>query len=77
MTAVAGTDPTWWKDKVGIFPPGSPLASDAGMAALTGPRDVAKAKADIIAAGYKGEPVVAMVATDVPTLNAMRWSAST
>ncbi len=71
MTAVAGTDPTWWKDKVGYFPPGSPLASDVGMTALTGPRDVAKAKADILAAGYKGERVVAMVATDYPTLNAM------
>ena len=71
MTAVAGTDTKWWSDKIGFFPPGSPLASDAGMAALTGPRDVAKAKADITAAGYKGERVVAMVATDFPTLNAM------
>ena len=71
MTAVAGTDKQWWKDKVGFFPPGSPFTSDAGMAALTGPRDVAKVKADIIAAGYKGEPVVTLVATDVPTLNAM------
>ncbi len=71
MTAVAGTDHQWWSDKIGVFPPGSPLASDTGMAALTGPRDVAKAKADILAAGYKGEPVVAMVATDFPTLNAM------
>ena len=71
MTAVAGTDHQWWSDKIGVFPPGSPLASDTGMAALTGPRDIAKAKADIIAAGYKGEPVVAMVATDFPTLNAM------
>jgi peptide/nickel transport system substrate-binding protein len=71
MTAVAGTDPTWWKDKIGYFPPGSPLRSDVGMAALTGPRDVEKAKKAIIAAGYKGEPIVAMVASDYPTLNAM------
>ncbi len=71
MTAVAGTDPTWWKDGVGYFPPGSPLASDAGMAALTGPRDIAKAKAEIAAAGYRGEPIVVMVATDYPTLNAL------
>ena len=71
MTAVAGTDKQWWKDGIGYFPPGSPLASDAGMTALTGPRDVAKAKAAITAAGYKGEPIVTMVATDFPTLNAM------
>ena len=42
-----------------------------GLSALTGPRDVAKAKADIAAAGYKGEPVVVLVPTDFPTLNAM------
>jgi peptide/nickel transport system substrate-binding protein len=71
MTAVAGTDPTWWKDKIGYFPPGSPLQSDVGMEALTGPRDPEKAKKAIAAAGYKGEPIVAMVATDYPTLNAM------
>ncbi len=71
MTAVAGTDPQWWKAKVGYFPPISPLASDTGMAALTGPRDMAKVKSDIVAAGYKGEPVVVMVASDFPTLNAM------
>ncbi len=71
MSAVAGTDPSRWKDKIGYFPPGSPLASDVGMAALTGPRDYAKAKQEVLAAGYKGEPIVVMVATDYPTLNAM------
>ena len=71
MTAIAGTDPSGWKDKVGYFPPGSPLASDAGMAALTGPRDLAKVKKDLAAAGYKGEKIVVMVASDFPTLNAM------
>ena len=71
MTAVAGTDHQWWKDKIGYFPPISPLANDAGMQAITSPRDPAKVRREIIAAGYKGEPVVAMVATDFPTLNAM------
>lgn len=71
MTAIAGTDGNWWKDKIGYFPPISPLASDAGMEALTSPRDINKVKQQIIAAGYKGEPIVAMVATDFPALNAM------
>ena len=71
MTAAAGTDRMWWKDKIGYFPPSSPLVSDAGMQALTGPRDLAKVKQEIIAAGYKGEPIVVMVATDYPTLNAI------
>ncbi|RYC29800.1 hypothetical protein D3273_21980 [Lichenibacterium minor] len=42
-----------------------------GLSALTGPSDVAKAKADIAAAGSKGEPVMVLVPTDFPTLNAM------
>jgi peptide/nickel transport system substrate-binding protein len=71
MTAVAGTDPSGWKDKVGYFPPGSPLASDVGMKVLEGPRDLDKVKKDLIAAGYKNEKVVVMVASDFPVLNAM------
>ena len=71
MTAVIGTDPAMWRDKVGFFPPGTPFASDVGMAPLTGPRDYAKVKADLAAAGYKGEKVVLMGATDFPTLNAL------
>jgi peptide/nickel transport system substrate-binding protein len=71
MTAVAGTDPAMWKDKVGYFPPGSPLASDAGMTALTGPRDLDRVKRDLLAAGYKGERIVVMIASDFPVLNAM------
>ena len=71
MTAVAGTDPSGWKDKIGYFPPGSPLASDVGMKALEGPRDFAKVKKDLVAAGYKNEKIVVMVASDFPVLNAM------
>jgi peptide/nickel transport system substrate-binding protein len=71
MTAVAGTDPSGWKDKVGYFPPGSPLASDVGMKVLEGPRDLNKVKQDLAAAGYKNEKVVVMVASDYPTLNAL------
>ncbi len=71
MTAVAGTDTSLWKDKVGFFPPGSPLENSAGMEALLGPRDPDKVKQEIIAAGYKGERVVVMIASDFPVLNAM------
>ncbi len=71
MTAVGGTDRAMWEDKVGFFPPGSPLASNAGMAVLEGKRDYDKVKQDLIAAGYKGERVVVMIATDFPVLNAM------
>ena len=41
------------------------------MQALAGPRDLNKVKKDLAAAGYKGEKIVVMVASDFPVLNAM------
>ena len=38
MTAAAGTDPEMWRDGIGIFTPGTPMASDAGMEIITGPK---------------------------------------
>jgi peptide/nickel transport system substrate-binding protein len=71
MTSVIGTDRSLWRDNVGFFPPETPLASDAGMAALTSPRDYDKVKRDLAAAGYKGEKVVLIAASDFPSLNAL------
>jgi peptide/nickel transport system substrate-binding protein len=70
MTAVAGTDESLWKTGIGVFPPGTLFASDAGMAPLTGPRDFAKVKADLKAAGYNGEKIVVMGASDLPVIKA-------
>jgi len=71
MMAVAGTDPAHFRVPVGFFPPASPMASSAGLEALTAPRDPEKVKAALRAAGYRGEKVVALLATDFPVLNAM------
>jgi peptide/nickel transport system substrate-binding protein len=71
MMAVAGDDRAMWRDNVGFFHPASSLANNAGMAALIGPRDDAKAKLDLAAAGYKGERVVLLAATDIASLDAM------
>ena len=71
MTAVAGEDREMWQDGVGFFQPDSPMATKAGMAALTGPRDFAKARRDLQAAGYRGERVVLLSAADYPSINAM------
>lgn len=60
VTSVAGTDPKYWNDRLGFFCPGTPLATDAGMAALTSPRDPTAVKRMLEAAGYKGEPIVLM-----------------
>ena len=43
MQAVAGDDRGLWRDGVGFFCPDTPLATDAGMTAVTGPRDLSAA----------------------------------
>jgi peptide/nickel transport system substrate-binding protein len=71
MIAVAGDDSSMWKTGVGIFTPTSPFANDAGMDVLDAPRDPARVKRDLAAAGYNGERFVFLVPTDSPASNAM------
>ncbi len=66
MTAIEGNDRSRWRDGVGFFCPGMPMANDAGMTALTGPRSLDAAKRALAAAGYKGERVVLLSPGDVP-----------
>src|ERR1700737_2745464 len=58
MTAVAGDDPAYQFSPIGFFAPGTPMASDVGLDVFRGPRNMAKVKADLKAAGYNGERVV-------------------
>ena len=71
MQAVMGDDRSLWKDACGFFPPGSPLANDEGMAALTGPRNLDASAKALRAAGYDGQPVLMMAPSDFPSINAM------
>ncbi len=71
MTAMLGDDRTLWRDGQGVFTLGTPLANDAGMDVLTGPRDDAALRRDLAAAGYRGEPVALIVPTDFPNLKAL------
>jgi peptide/nickel transport system substrate-binding protein len=66
MVAMQGNDTSLWSVPCGFFPPASPLASDAGMSVLTGQRDYGAVKKALEAAGYQGEKVVLMGATDQP-----------
>jgi peptide/nickel transport system substrate-binding protein len=68
MEALAGTDPSLFHVPLGFFAPGTPMASEEGLGPLTGRRDMDKVRAEIKAAGYKGEKVVLMVPADSPTL---------
>ena len=69
MSAVAGTDASMWTDKVGVFCPDSPMASDAGIEVLASKRDYDKVKRDLAAAGYNGEKVAYLSATDFFTMS--------
>ncbi|BAR58196.1 putative N-ethylammeline chlorohydrolase [Bradyrhizobium diazoefficiens] len=64
MTAVAGTDPAFQVSPIGYFAPGTPMASEVGLDVFRGPRDYAKVKADLKAAGYNGEKIVLLVPTN-------------
>lgn len=66
MTATQGPDRRAWNDGVGYFCPGLPMASTAGMEALTGPRSLDAARRALSAAGYAGERVVLLGPADVP-----------
>lgn len=58
MQAVAGPDRRYWRDKIGLFGPYSPMVNDAGVEVLQGAPDYEKVKRDLALAGYHGERVV-------------------
>jgi peptide/nickel transport system substrate-binding protein len=57
-------DPALGRTGVGFFCPTSPMANSAGMEALTSPRDVDRARRELVAAGYTGERVVLLAPGD-------------
>jgi peptide/nickel transport system substrate-binding protein len=65
MQAVVGTDAANYRTGVGVFTPGTPLANDAGLAPLTGPRSLDRAKALMRAAGYTSQPMRLIGPTDI------------
>jgi peptide/nickel transport system substrate-binding protein len=71
MTAVAGTDRTNWHDGIGLFPAGTPFATDAGIEVLRRPRDYAAVRQALTRAGYDGEKIVVLGPTDVQEVRAM------
>ncbi|MBO0736188.1 MAG: ABC transporter substrate-binding protein [Alphaproteobacteria bacterium] len=68
MTAVAGSEPSLIKTDVGLFVPGTPMASDVGIAITRGPKDLDKLKKDLKDAGYRGEKVVVLAASTIPAI---------
>ncbi|MFT8243737.1 ABC transporter substrate-binding protein [Roseomonas sp. BN140053] len=69
MASIMGDDRSLWQDGIGCFTPGSPMASDAGMAALTGPRSLDAARRALAATGKAGAKVSVLHPLDVPNNN--------
>ncbi len=66
MAAAVGDDPAMSRVPIGVFTPGLAMANDAGLDAITAPRDIARSRQAVAAAGYQGEPVLVMGAVDSP-----------
>jgi peptide/nickel transport system substrate-binding protein len=71
VQAAVGTEPSLSRVPAGVFTPGTPLANDAGLEALSGPRNLDAARRALREAGYRGERVVMLSATDLPTLQGL------
>lgn len=68
MEGVCGAVPSLYKTDMGLFVPGTPMASTVGVEQTRGPKDYAKLKKDLAAAGYNGEKIVVLAATNFPTI---------
>ncbi len=71
MDAVAGEQTDLVKTGAGFFTLGTPMASTAGMDALTGPRSIERAKQLVAESGYKGDKIVLMAPTDQPAIQSV------
>ncbi|MBN8903687.1 MAG: ABC transporter substrate-binding protein, partial [Rhodospirillales bacterium] len=68
MEAVAGAEPSIIKTDVGLFVPGTPMASTVGVEVTRGPKDYDKLKQQLKAAGYDGQKIVVLAATTIPSI---------
>ncbi len=71
VQAAIGDDPQASLTPIGVFTPGLAMANDAGLSALTGPRDITRAQAILRESGYTGEKLLVMAAADSPVTFAM------
>ena len=71
MSAVVGANTADYRTGVGFFTPGTPLANDAALGPLTGPRSVDRARALMREAGYTNQPMRLIGPTDILAPSAM------
>jgi len=71
MQAIVGDDTAMYHVPHGIYCPNTPMASEAGLDPLKGPRDYDKAKRMLKEAGYAGQKIAMLVATDYAQFKAI------
>ncbi|MDO9713437.1 ABC transporter substrate-binding protein [Paracraurococcus lichenis] len=72
MNAVVGREEGIANSRVGLYTPGSPFETEAGLPGASGaPPDVVALKRALVEAGYKGERVVMLAAAEVPRITAV------
>ncbi len=71
MTAIVGTDPSMIRGRAGVFTPGTPYASEAGLEPLLSPRSLADARTAMRDAGYTSQPMRLIGPTDILAPSAM------
>jgi len=71
MAAVAGGEARLTKIDVGLFVPGTPMASDVGVEITRRPDDYEEMKKELFAEGYRGERVVVLACSTIPSIHAM------
>ncbi|WP_426959977.1 ABC transporter substrate-binding protein [Muricoccus radiodurans] len=71
VTAALGDERELYHVPAGVFTPGLPMANDEGIEALSGPRDLERARRMVRESGYNNERVVLMAPTDYPVTMAI------
>jgi peptide/nickel transport system substrate-binding protein len=71
MNAVATADRSLWRENLGIYTPGTPMASDVGTDFLRNKRSLQELRTGLRDAGYQGEKIVLMAPSDIPPLAAL------
>lgn len=68
MLPISGNDPKGYRTCYAMIPCGLPHSTEVGAAFMKPPRDLAKSRAAVTESGYKGEKVVILNPTDLPSL---------
>ena len=71
VQAAVGSEPELIHVPAGVFTPGLPMASDAGLEVLAGPRDPGLTRRLVTESGYGGEKLLLLSPADAPAIQGL------